>query len=158
VAIRLEDLGPQARSQVEQMLKGSRPPLEEFLSSRGRDLKKVAPRKQDHSKNKELEETLLGQLRVLNLPKPEREYKFHPTRLWRFDMAWPGVKFAVEVDGGTWVGGGHNRGKHMESDAEKGCEAVLLGWRVIHVTTDMVEDGRAATYVERILKGVATAR
>jgi very-short-patch-repair endonuclease len=147
VAIRLEDLGPQARAQVQQMLK-----------SDGRGLKKAAPRKQDHSKDKELEETLLGQLRALRLPKPEREYKFHPARLWRFDMAWPGVKFAVEVDGGTWVEGGHNRGKHMESDAEKGCEAVLLGWRVIHVTTDMVEDMRAANYVERILKGVDISR
>ncbi|MGH2868992.1 MAG: hypothetical protein ACRDNK_15720 [Solirubrobacteraceae bacterium] len=90
---------------------------------------------------------------MLKIPKPEREHRFHPTRKWRFDLAWPEAKFAVEVDGGTWVGGGHVRGQQNESDCEKGAEAALLGWRVIHVNNHMVEDGRAASYVERYLLG-----
>lgn len=37
------------------------------------------------------EETLLLQLRALKLPAPEREYRFHPGRRWRFDFAWPSL-------------------------------------------------------------------
>lgn len=36
------------------------------------------------------------------LPSPELEHKFHPTRKWRFDGAWPDQKIAFEVEGGTW--------------------------------------------------------
>ena len=77
------------------------------------------------------------------LPKPEAEYKFHPTRKWRFDFAWPGLKLAVEVDGGTWAGGRHSRGQGYEDDCVKLNEAVLAGWRVLRVTPAMIHDGRA---------------
>ena len=29
------------------------------------------------------------------------EYRFHPTRKWRFDYAWPENKIALEVEGGS---------------------------------------------------------
>ena len=35
--------------------------------------------------------------------------------------------------------------------AEKYAEAVIAGWRVIRVTTGMVEDGRAVSLIERAL-------
>ena len=34
-----------------------------------------------------------------------REYKFHPTRKWRFDFAHVATKTAIEIEGGTWSGG-----------------------------------------------------
>ncbi len=37
------------------------------------------------------------------LPEPRPEYRFHPTRLWRFDYAWPQERLAVEFDGGQWL-------------------------------------------------------
>jgi hypothetical protein len=60
---------------------------------------------------------LAEQCRVLYLPVPVLEHVFHPTRKWRFDLAWPdlmrpysaigtlapGPKLAVEIDGGTFV-------------------------------------------------------
>ena len=79
----------------------------------------------------------------------EREYKFHPTRKWRFDFAWPLEKFAVEIEGGVWSGGRHTRGKGFIEDCIKYNEAVMLGWRVIRVTTEMVENGEAMAYIER---------
>jgi len=79
----------------------------------------------------------------------EREYKFHPTRKWRFDFAWPLEKFAVEIEGGVWSGGRHTRGKGFIEDCIKYNEAVMLGWRVIRVTTDMVQSGEAMIYIER---------
>ena len=63
---------------------------------------------------------------------PEREYKFHPTRRWRFDFAWPGLWVAVEVHGGTFTGGRHSRGIGQASDFEKFNEASRMGWTVLH--------------------------
>jgi hypothetical protein len=71
-------------------------------------------------------------------PTPEREFKFHPVRLWRFDIAWPELKVAVELHGGLWVGGGHNRGVQMQSDYSKINSAQLLGWTVLQFGTDQI--------------------
>jgi len=80
--------------------------------------------------------------RVLNGPPFEREFKFHPTRAWRLDFAWPAAKMAVEIDGGVHEGPG--RGRHMrqggyEKDAEKMANAALMGWRVIRLTPSMIQ-------------------
>lgn len=88
-------------------------------------------------------------LRAERISGWEREYQFHPTRLWRFDYAWPLEKFAVEIEGGVWSGGRHTRGKGFIEDCIKYNEAVLLGWRVIRVTTEMVRSGEAMAYIER---------
>lgn len=66
-----------------------------------------------------------------NLPQPVTEHQFHPDRKWRFDFAWLEQKVALEVEGGIWIGGGHNRGKGFAKDIEKYNEAVRLGWRVV---------------------------
>jgi hypothetical protein len=68
--------------------------------------------------------------RDAGLPEPEFEWRFHPTRKWRFDLAWPGHKVALEVDGGIWVAGRHSRGAGVKADWEKINTAQLLGWRV----------------------------
>lgn len=103
----------------------------------------------------DLEDTLAYHLKVTkSVPPPVREHVFHPTRLWRLDFAWPDKLVAVEVDGGTHSQGRHTRGTGYEEDCRKGAEAAILGWRVIHVTGDMVESGEAVALVERLL-GVA---
>jgi hypothetical protein len=71
---------------------------------------------------------------AFGIPEPTPEYRFHPTRRWRFDFAWVPQKLALEVDGGAWVGGRHTRGKGFIADQEKGNAAILLGWRVLHCT------------------------
>jgi very-short-patch-repair endonuclease len=85
------------------------------------------------------------------VPEPVREYRFHPKRKWRFDFAWPARLVAVEVEGGTFSGGRHSRGKGFEADCEKYAEAAILGWRVLRVTTAMVNDGRALDLIERAM-------
>lgn len=67
-----------------------------------------------------------------------QQYRFDETRQWRFDFAWPGYLVAVEIDGGIWSGGRHTRGKGFENDCEKFNEALLLGWRVFHLTPAMI--------------------
>ena len=83
---------------------------------------------------------------------PEREYRFHPSRRWRFDFAFLEQKLAVEVEGGTWIQGRHNRGSSIVADLQKYNSAVQLGWRVLRYTTDQVMSGEAIQQVREILK------
>lgn len=82
---------------------------------------------------------------------PEREYMFHPGRKWRIDFAFLNEKIGVEIEGGTWIAGGHNRGKIYELNLIKYNEAAKLGWRVMRYTTNMVTDGTAIADVLEML-------
>jgi very-short-patch-repair endonuclease len=95
---------------------------------------------------------LLLQFRVAKVPQPVTEYRFHPTRKWRFDFCWPEKSLALEVDGGGFVQGRHSRGAGMEKDCEKMNEAAVLGWTVLRCTPKHVRDGRALAWVVEMLK------
>ena len=99
-----------------------------------------------------LEDLLESHIQLAGLPKPAREFRFHPRRRWRFDFAWPLYKVAVEVDGGIYCRGRHVRGAGFERDAEKGNEAVLAGWRVLHFTPRQVKSGTAVQTIEALMK------
>ena len=79
------------------------------------------------------------------LPPPKKEHQFAKDigRRWRFDRCWPAFMLAVEVDGGTFSGGRHVRGKGYEADCEKHNTAALMGWCVLRFTSDMVYRGEA---------------
>ena len=65
-----------------------------------------------------------------------KEFRFHPTRKWRFDYAVPSRKVALEVEGGAWTGGRHTRAQGFIADMEKYNTATVFGWRVLRVTPD----------------------
>lgn len=92
---------------------------------------------------------LLTLLKWVDVPEPVTEYRFLPGRQFRFDIAWPYLSLAVEVEGGVWTGGRHVRGAGFERDVEKYNEAALYGWTVLRVTPRMIDDGRAVAWVER---------
>lgn len=66
-------------------------------------------------------------------------------RGWRFDFAWLQHRLALEVEGGIWIGGGHNRGRGFSKDILKYNTATQLGWRILRCvpknlcTNDTVE-------------------
>lgn len=72
------------------------------------------------------------------------EYRFHPVRKWRFDYAFPDIKLAIELDGGVWISGRHNRGVGYIKDMEKLNEAAILGWHVLRFIPDDAHSLRAA--------------
>ena len=76
---------------------------------------------------------LTGLLKHMGYPVVE-EFRFHPSRRWRFDIALPLSKVAFEIDGGVWTQGRHTRGAGWHKDNEKMTEALILGWRVFHTT------------------------
>ena len=59
---------------------------------------------------------------------PDLEFRFHPSRRWRFDYAWPELMIAVEIDG---FGFGHQSQQGIGGQNEKRNAAIELGWRVL---------------------------
>lgn len=84
------------------------------------------------------------------LPWPQRELRFCKRR-WRFDFAWEPDRLAVEVQGGRWGASTHNGGAQQTKSFEKLNEAALLGWRVLFVNAEMIEDGTALALIIRAL-------
>jgi len=102
----------------------------------------------------EPEENFAGLMRMLHFDGGmQREYRFTPDRRWRFDFAWPDLKVALEVEGGAFINGRHNRGAAFEADCEKYNVATALGWRVLRVTPRMVDDGRALNWIQLFVGG-----
>lgn len=82
----------------------------------------------------QLEESVLNRIRWAGMEMPEREFRFHPQRRWRFDFAWPDRKLAVECEGGIFSFGRHTRGAAYSKDCEKYNQSALLGWTVLRYT------------------------
>jgi hypothetical protein len=102
-------------------------------------------------------------LGILNV---DREFHFHPTRQFRFDIALPMYMLAIEIEGGIFLpkrkvgkfgaeveGGRHNMPGGMKNDLVKYAEATCLGWRILRVLPEWVQSGVAFTLVERAVKG-----
>lgn len=81
-----------------------------------------------------LEKKFMDLWKKQNGPELVEEYHFHPTRKWRADFAHIESCTLIEIEGGVWGNGRHNRGIGMVKDAEKYLEAALGGWRVIRLT------------------------
>lgn len=152
--------------------------LEDYLNWYASQGKKGQPKPKlaKAKENTDWGRVLIDQLAAADLLLPVREYVFHPQRKWRLDLAWVGIKLAVEIDGGLyarpvvchhcgqtvkrlvngkWVmvreGGRHNTGKGRENDIEKMNEAQLMGWHILHVTPEQVEKLEALTLLMRAL-------
>ena len=76
------------------------------------------------------------------------EFRFHPTRKWRFDFALPERKVAIEFDG-LFGGTAHRSINMVAKDSEKINEAQLHGWIVIRTNTINLRDGSGYTAIER---------
>ena len=89
-------------------------------------------------------------------PPVRCEYVFHAGRKYRFDLAWPELFLAVEVEGGIFTKGGKRcptcgqfrRGAHgsisgILRDIAKYNLAQIDGWTVLRVTPGMVSSGKA---------------
>jgi len=116
-----------------------------------------------------LEESLKIQMMALKLPDPIQEYRFAAIetggtgkgsrkrikeaglRDWRFDFAWPDIKLAVEVEGGAYINGSHNRGAGFEGDLEKYDRAMRLGWNIYRCGAKLVKNGEALKTIERLI-------
>jgi very-short-patch-repair endonuclease len=114
-----------------------------------------------------LETLLSAQMKALKITMPVTEYRFvrdivgHGVGIrsrisasglgdWRFDFAWVDRKIAVEIEGGTWSGGRHTRGKGFEEDCRKYNAATLHGWQVYRFTSSQVKSGEAVKFIKSL--------
>jgi len=103
----------------------------------------------------DLEELLLFQCRAVDLPDPEREYRFAPPRMYRADFAWleNDPPLLVEVEGGIWMRkGGHNTGRGILRDIEKGNLAAMNGFLYLRFAAKHIHSGEAVWQIESVLK------
>jgi len=84
---------------------------------------------------------------ALGGPELEKEFRFHPVRKWRADFAHLPSRTLIEIEGGIYVHGRHNRGAGFAADLEKYLEAALAGWRVVRLGPNEL----TAAHVERLV-------
>jgi hypothetical protein len=88
--------------------------------------------------------------RLFGYPEPQKEFRFHPERKWRFDFAFPDRKIAVEVQGGLFIGGAHARPTFIVQSYEKMNNAMLLGWKVFQFQPKEFNNGIAVEILDQI--------
>lgn len=110
---------------------------------------KAKANKRGTSKASGYEAAIVAYCRSRGYPEPEPEFRFHPSRKWRLDFAWPEEHLAVEVHGAVWNQGRHTRGKGFTEDREKMNEAALAGWCVLELTTQQITAGHLWDYLDR---------
>lgn len=87
-------------------------------------------------------------------PSPLREHRFMESRNWRFDLAIPSLKVAIEYQGGVFLKrkGGHQTVKGQTNDWEKFNEAQIRGWIVICANPITINNGSFFNQLDRAIK------
>lgn len=104
-----------------------------------------------------LEQELAFQFRAYHMT-PEREYRFHPRRQWKFDFCFPEARVGIECEGGIFSGGRHTRGKGFADDCEKYNAAAALGWIVLRYPAKAIKSGEAIIQIRTVLAAQAERR
>ena len=90
---------------------------------------------------------------MLGGPELEREYRFEPMRRWRADFAHLASRTLLEVEGGLYQQGRHQRLHGYQADCEKYNWATMRDWRVIRLTSAML----TPDYIESIIQWMEQA-
>lgn len=81
----------------------------------------------------------------------EVEYRFHPTRRWRFDVACPKKSIAIEYEGLIACKSRHLTLAGYSGDCEKYNAAQSLGWRVYRFTPLMINRHETIDFIRGVL-------
>lgn len=104
-----------------------------------------------HGVASQLELLLLNRLQQAGLPVGEGGQAIIPGRRFEFDRVWREQRVCVEVQGATFVKGGHSSGVGIARDCEKACLAAIHGWRYLPVTKHQIESGQAVQWIAQAL-------
>lgn len=116
------------------------------------DVAEALKRAKTKAEREKWEKLLAFQLAASHVPFVQ-QYRFHESRKWRFDFAWPAWSIACEIDGGTWkTKSGHTSGIGFENDRQKDDAALRLGWIVYRCTPAMVKSGQALETITQLLR------
>ena len=97
---------------------------------------------------------LLSIVTEQGIPMPVLKLAFAKciSRNWRFDMAWPAKRIALEIEGGMLPGvSGRKTDQRIREYCHKYNTAMILGWTVVHADSVMVAHGHHVDYVRDLL-------
>lgn len=121
-------------------------------------------RAKERAERKAKADAIRAEFRLLckdnGVPIPATEYMFAKEamgREWRFDYAWIEERLALEVDGGLFVHGGHNRGGFILKTHEKQNAAAELGWRILHCVPKTLRTTATIELLQRAMRATAAA-
>jgi hypothetical protein len=75
------------------------------------------------------------------------EFKFHPQRKWRLDFYLLEGNWGIEIEGGAWIQGRHNRAEGYLADLEKYNECTIAGIKLLRFDTQSVLSGEAKKWL-----------
>lgn len=86
--------------------------------------------------NKTDEMIFFAMLKQWNIDTPVKEHLFAKElkRKFRFDYCFTDIMLAVEIEGGVWINGRHNRASGFIKDIVKYNIACMLGYRILRFT------------------------
>lgn len=92
-------------------------------------------------------------MRELDLPAKGLRNKLKELGLkdWRLDFWFPEVRLAVEVEGGGWVMGRHNRGAGFQSDLHKYHTVMAMGGDVYRCDGHLIKSGKAVNLIASLV-------
>lgn len=102
-------------------------------------LKEVSPVRRKHRLTADYAGQIAAALNILGITC-EREYRFIKDRRFRFDVALPDHRIAIEFEGGVFTSGRHTRGKGYVNDSKKYNLATMHGWKLLRYTTDITRE------------------
>ena len=73
-------------------------------------------------------------VREYKIEKPKRLWKSRKSS-WKVDFLSTKLKIAIEIQGGTFSGGGHSRGAYQHSDFDKANYLQNLGYKIYFLDT-----------------------
>ncbi len=118
----------------------------EFKKASAGGLKKK-PKPRDKSQG---EETLALQLTALKIPFEREVTGLYPPRKWRVDFLLREQKIVIEVEGGIWSNGRHQRGTGFEEDCNKYNSLAIMGYKVLRFSSGQVKKGEVVEFLKRI--------
>jgi hypothetical protein len=85
-------------------------------------------------------------------PELVAQHRFHPERQWKLDFAHPATRVGIELHGGVWTHGRHNRGGGFVEDRRKMNAAIAMGWVVVEFTAADLDGVEAYALVRRLIE------
>ena len=115
----------------------------------------AARRQHVQAQRQSLEQRFMALWILIQGHELEAEVRFDDKRRWRFDFAHVPSKVAIEIEGGTWTHGRHNRASGYSRDCEKYNAATAQGWRLFRLTSDMLTDEQAMDRLYQIKESIS---